>query len=395
MKKSPIAILFLTIFIDLLGFGIVLPLLPTYAKTLGASPLIIGLTAGAYSFMQFFFAPIWGGISDEVGRRPIILGSVSTSVVAYLLFANADTVWLLAFSRIVAGIGSANISTTQAYITDITDSSNRSKGLGIIGAAFGLGFVFGPPIGGLIKTLFGIEAVGYMTAALAAINLVLAYFFLPESIKEKKSRVDIKFLRFDKLFAAFQKPGIRLLLAMNFLFMFGFVNMQISIALLVKEHFGFETDAQVGYLLAGVGIISVLMQGVFIGRLTKLFGEKKILVGGSVSMFIGLFFIPFSPSVAVLLVVLVFLAVGNGLNTPTNTALVSLYTPPPEQGETLGLAQSVGSLSRISGLVAGSLLYGLDYHAPYVVAGVAMLFVIMMSLRLLADHAIQPVSVKS
>jgi multidrug resistance protein len=367
MKRSPVVILFFTVFLDLIGFGIVLPLLPNYARELGASALEIGVIAGSYSVMQFFFSPIWGGISDSVGRRPIILVSIATSVASYFLFAQAHSLLALLVSRVLAGVGSANVTVTQAYITDVSDKSNRSKFLGILGAAFGLGFVLGPPIGGALKTNIGSESVGYVAAALAFLDLILAYFFLPESLVEKNQRFAFKLFSIGSFVKAFEQPPLARLLVVNFCFTFAFVNMQISIPLLWKEHYA-QSEQNIGFLFAFIGVVSVVVQGGLIGRFTKQFGEREILLFGTATMAIGVGLIPFVPSSMLFtfgLLVLVLVAVGNGFCTPTNTALASLYANPKEQGEILGVFQSIGSAARMTGPISGSLLYGLDFHAPY------------------------------
>ncbi|NTW48381.1 MAG: MFS transporter [Chlorobiales bacterium] len=384
MKMSPFVILFLTMFIDLVGFGIVLPLLPTFAKDIGASPLMIGFVAASFSVMQFFFAPIWGAISDQIGRRPVILISVAASAISYLIFSQATAVWILIVSRVLAGIGSANISTTQAYITDITDSSNRSKAMGIIGAAFGLGFVLGPPIGGILKTQYGISMVGYAAAALTTFDLILAFFFLPESLKEKKPATRIQLFSFAKMADAFRRPAISRIMIATFLFVFAFVNMQVSAALLWKEHFG-VTDESIGYLFAFVGVVSVIVQGGMIGKLTKRFGERKVFLLGNIIMAIGLFSIPYIPTDSLFSIGLIFLgmlSVGNGLTVPVGTSLISLYTPNREQGEILGIAQSVGSFARILGPFSGSMLYGIEMQAPYIVGGTLVLLASMFAATL-------------
>jgi multidrug resistance protein len=384
MQRSPFVILFFTVFLDLVGFGIVLPLLPNYARELGATPLEIGIIAGSYSVMQFFFSPIWGGISDKIGRRPVILISIATSVVSYFLFSQSHSLWFVFISRVLAGIGSANVTVTQAYITDITDRKNRSKSLGILGAAFGLGFVLGPPIGGAIKTQVGIEAVGYVAAMLTLLDLVLAYFFLPESLKEKKPHAEFRFFSVKSFSKAFQEPAIARLLVVNFCFTFAFVNMQITVPLLWKEHYA-QTEQNIGFLFAFIGVVSVIVQGGLIGKFTKRFGEREVLTGGIAVMMLGIGFLPFVPEqglMSVGLMVLALIAMGNGFCTPTNTALVSLYANPSEQGETLGILQSVGSLARMFGPVSGSLLYGFEYHAPYLVGGMALVFCLLLSATL-------------
>ncbi|ACF15027.1 major facilitator superfamily MFS_1 [Chloroherpeton thalassium ATCC 35110] len=375
MKKSPLVVLFFTVFIDLVGFGIVLPLLPTYAKDIGATPLEIGLIAASFSVMQFFFSPIWGSKSDQIGRRPIILISVAASAISYLIFSQSDTVALLLISRVLAGIGSANISATQAYITDVTDSANRSKAMGMIGAAFGLGFVLGPPLGGFLKTFYGISMVGYVATALTLLDLILAFIFLPESIKEKKPKTKIQLFSFDKMLDAFKRPAVSRIMITNFLFLFAFVNMQVSAALLWKEYFS-VTDQSIGYLFAFVGVVSVIVQGFLIGKLTKKYGERKVFLLGNIIMALGLIFIPYIPTDSLFslgLIFLAMLAIGNGLAVPVSTSLISLYTPHHEQGEILGISQSVGSFARILGPFSGSLLYGVEIHAPYLVGGALVL----------------------
>jgi multidrug resistance protein len=393
MKTSPFVILFFTVFLDLIGFGIVLPLLPNYARELGASPLLIGIVAGSYSLMQFFSAPIWGSISDKIGRRPVILISVLTSTVSYLIFSQSHSVWLLLLSRVLAGIGSANVGVTQAYITDITTWEERSKSLGILGAAFGLGFVLGPPIGGTIKSAYGIESVGYLAAVLTFLDFLLAYFLLPESLKEKKAgKLHFTGFQADKLIEAFQRPAINRLLVIGFCFVFAFVNMQISVPLLWKEHYQ-QDDKMIGYLFAFVGCISVIVQGGLIGKLAKKFGERKVLVAGLISMCAGVTLIPFVPEsyfFSIGLVVLALLAIGNGLVTPLNTSLISMYASSEEQGEILGISQSVGALGRILGPLSGSLLYGLDSHVPYLAGGVCLLIGLALALPLLTFEISAP-----
>jgi len=183
MKKSPLFILLLTVMLDLIGFGIVLPLLPTYAKDLGANPFMIGLIAAIFSIMQFVFSPLWGKLSDRIGRRPVMLFSIFITGVSYLVFSQTTTIALLIFSRGLSGIGSANIAAAQAYITDVTDSKSRSGAMGMIGAAFGIGFIIGPLIGGLLKHNYGIPMVGYVSAGLIFFDFILAVFLLPESNK--------------------------------------------------------------------------------------------------------------------------------------------------------------------------------------------------------------------
>ncbi len=393
MKKSPLAILFLTVLLDLIGFGIVLPLLPTYAKDLGASPLMIGIIAATYASLQFLFSPVWGRLSDFIGRRPVMLFSIFIASISYIFFAHASTVLLLILARMLSGIGSANIAAAQAYITDVTDSTSRSKAMGMLGAAFGIGFVIGPLIGGVLKTNFGIEMVGYVAAGLIGIDFILALFFLPESNKEANSlfhyvakavkrtgQPALGSLKekaaayFDGIKNSFSSAPITLLMSANFIFTFGIVNMQIAAILLWKEYF-LASDQQIGYLFAYVGIISVVVQGGLISKLNQRFGEHKLFLWGHAATFIGVFFVPYVPQTALFsigLFVLFFFAIGTSLVSPINISLISLYSYKQKQGQILGYGQSINSLARIFGPISGSMLYGVLPSLPFIVAGILM-----------------------
>ncbi|ARM30777.1 MFS transporter [Prosthecochloris sp. HL-130-GSB] len=395
MKKSPLVILFLTVLLDLIGFGIVLPLLPTYARDLGASPFMIGFIAAVYSGMQFIFSPVWGRLSDLIGRRPVMLGSIFLASISYIFFSQATTIPLLILARAMSGIGSANIAAAQAYITDVTDSKSRSTAMGMLGAAFGIGFIIGPLIGGFLKTNFGIEMVGLVAAALIGIDFILAIFFLPESNKEAKKISELfrpgtttgerktlvedlssKVTAYtDSVRTAFSSKPIAMLMTTNFIFTFGIVNMQIAAILLWKEFFE-ATDQQIGYLFAYVGFLSVIVQGGLIGRLNKMLGEHKLFLWGHVITFVGVFFVPFVPQDALFstgLFILLFFALGTSLVNPINISMISLYSYDQKQGQIMGLGQSINSFARILGPFSGSILYGMSHKAPFIVAGLLMI----------------------
>lgn len=405
MKKSPLVILLLTVLLDLIGFGIVLPLLPTYAKDLGANPFMIGLIAAIFSIMQFIFSPLWGKLSDRIGRRPVMLSSIFITALSYLLFSQADTIPLLIFARGLSGIGSANIAAAQAYITDVTDSKSRSGAMGMIGAAFGVGFIIGPLIGGLLKHNYGIEMVGYVSALLIFIDFVLALFFLPESNKNA-SKLKLGALLAPKedgsaasamgtLKAKMAEYGagvkvitssrpLSMLMSANFIFTLAIVNMQVASILLWKEYF-MATDKGIGYLFAYVGLFSVIVQGGMIGRLTKKLGEHKLFLWGHLFTFIGVFFVPFAPQDSLFsigLLILFFFAIGTSLVAPINLSMISLYSYKQQQGQIMGLSQSVNSFARILGPFSGSILYGVDFHAPYLVAGALTVIGVFISLDL-------------
>ncbi|NTU44070.1 MAG: MFS transporter [Chlorobiaceae bacterium] len=397
MKRSPLVILLLTVLLDLIGFGIVLPLLPTYSKDLGANPFMIGLIAAIFSIMQFIFSPLWGKLSDKIGRRPVMLVSIFITALSYLVFSQADTIALLIFARGLSGIGSANIAAAQAYITDVTDSKSRSGAMGMIGAAFGIGFIVGPLIGGVLKHNYGIQMVGYVSAALIAFDFILAVFLLPESNANAK-KLNFSFLKKDSdetasrqsaghflgekfreygegLKLVFRSRPLALLMTANYVYTFAIVNMQVASILLWKEYFR-ATDEQIGYIFAYVGIWSVVVQGGLIGKLIKKLGEHKLFLWGHLFTFVGVFFVPFAPRDSLFslgLIILFFFAIGTSLVSPINFSMISLYSYKEKQGQILGLSQSVNSFARIMGPFSGSILYGMNFHAPYIVAGVLTL----------------------
>ncbi|NTV01264.1 MAG: MFS transporter [Chlorobiaceae bacterium] len=406
MKKSPLAILFLTVLLDLIGFGIVLPLLPTYAKQLGATPVMIGLIAAIYSSMQFIFSPIWGKLSDKIGRRPVMLSSIFIAAASYAFFSQAVSIPLLILARALSGIGSANISAAQASITDLTDSKSRSGAMGMLGAAFGIGFIIGPLIGGLLMTNYGISMVGIVASVLNSVNFILALFFLSESNthavsittllrrgKKPRSANEGGFFTSlgskaaaygETLRSSFSSRPVALLMVINFIYSLAIVNMQVS-AILLWSEFYHTTEQQVGYLFAYVGFISVIVQGGMLPKLSKRFGEHKLMVFGHLASFVGVFFVPFIPQDSMFtlgLAILLFFAIGTSLVNPLNISMISLYSYKQKQGQIMGFAQAVNALARIMGPFSGSILYGIDHRFPYIFAGALTVVGTLISLAL-------------
>jgi MFS family permease len=368
-NKKAFIIIFLTVFIDLLGFGLVVPILPNYAKELGASDAQFGFIASVFSLLNFFFTPFLGAYSDRVGRRPVILISVFMNFVGYLIFSHAFALPLFIFSRVINGIGSSNIAAAQAYIADISSPENRTKQMSMIGAAFGLGFIFGPLFGGMLKSSYGIEGVGYAAAALCLVNFLLVFFRLPESNKHLNAEAPIKFIPVNDFKKAFQKPVLRELMWLWLIYVAAFAAMQTVSAILWKEEYGLD-ERQIGYMFGIIGLSSVIVQAGLVGRLNKTFGEKKLLWGGSIMMIFGLSLIPFVPkdwfwlgSIGTVALI----ALGNGCLTPSITALTSKITPPEEQGRILGINQSVGSIGRILGPSYSGIAYGISPALPFLV----------------------------
>jgi multidrug resistance protein len=369
MKNKPLLVLFLTIFLDLLGFGIIIPVFPIIAKELNASAIEIGFIAGIYSLMNFLFSPFWGTLSDRIGRRPVMLISIALTVLAYVFFAFTNSLVFLILSRVFAGIGSANISAAQAYIADITPPENRAKNMGFIGAAFGLGFIFGPPIGGFLKSMSGtgsVEYVGWFSAILSSINLILAFLFLKESLQQKQKDKAYSFKPIANLVEEFKKPVIRELILFNFIFIVAFAMMQISSTIFWAEKFGFN-EKQIGWVFMYIGVLSAIIQGGLVGKLNKYFGEKQLLTYGTIFMVIGLGTLPFTPVDIfwLQLVSLFFIALANGFISPAILALLSKNTLAHQQGQVLGSNQSFGSLARVIGPALGGLLYSLDWGFPF------------------------------
>ncbi|HUL58766.1 MAG TPA: MFS transporter [Anaeromyxobacteraceae bacterium] len=343
-NRSALGILFLVVFVDLLGFGMVIPVMPLYAEGLGAPKEWIGLLMTGYSAMQFVFTPIWGRLSDRLGRRPLLLLSIGMTAAAFLGYALAPSFgWLLA-SRLFAGAATANIAIAQAYIADVTPPEGRAKGMGVLGAAFGLGFVLGPAIGGFLSN-HSLAAPGYAAAALAAVNLLGAWFVLPEPASHVVAQRRPRFLA---LLDEMKKPGIRRLLVVYFVSILAFSGMEATFALLAHERFALDRR-HVNYVFAYIGLIVVVVQGGLIGPLTRRFGEKRLLVAGFVLQGLGLAALPYGGGAPGLYLACIPLSVGSGLASPAMTALLSRSAREDDQGGTLGIGQSAAALGRIVG----------------------------------------------
>lgn len=370
-----------------MGFGIVLPLLPFYADRFGASGTQVGLLITVYSIAQFFLAPIWGRLSDRVGRRPILIFGLLGSAASYLVFAYADTLALLFLSRIMAGIGGATVPVAQAYISDITEPEKRAGNLGLIGAAFGLGFIFGPALGGILAPIAQ-EAPGLAAAALCFGNGILAAFLLPESLSmEEKEERDRGMAppSFRDFRIALTSPTLARILLLSFLFTIAFAAMQPTFPLFGSIRFDLD-ERSVGYLFAFLGTVSAIMQGGLVRRLVPLLGETRLIQLSGVPFVAGLLSIAYAPSIGVLLVGLALLAIGFGGTLPSIVSLLSRMAPGRLQGSVLGIGQSVGSLARIVGPTLAGVVYDLRGIAwPYLagawVAGAALLVAVTLPVR--------------
>ena len=385
--KKPIIVIFMTIFIDMLGFGIIIPILPIFSKELGAANYQVGLIAMSFPVMNFLFAPFWGSLSDRYGRRPIILVSVLITGLAYLLFSQTINLWLLLLSRLLSGIGSANLSVAQAYIADITPPKERAKSMGMIGAAFGLGFIIGPTAGGYLKSLSAVghvDLVGYLAAGLSLLNLVLAFFLLPESLKEKQNGLRFNFKVISGIVTELRKPTIRELLLINFIFITAFMIMQIAVTLFWKERIGLS-EIQMGNMFAFIGLATVIVQGGLVGQLVKKFGETRLLTYGTYLFIVSLVIIPWvTPATFVPFELIAFalMALANGCLTPSITSLLSKTADPKDVGQVLGVNQSFGSMARATGMGLSGFIYGIEFHLPFLTGAMMMLICIWLALQL-------------
>lgn len=391
MKDRRLITLLFTIFIDLLGFGIVVPILPVVSKKLamasglGINPdVAVGIIAGSFSIMQFLFSPLWGSMSDRIGRRPIILGSILATALGYALLGLSGSIYVLFIARIISGIGSANISAAQAYIADITPPAERAKRMGLIGAAFGLGFVFGPPIGGALFDAGGLQLVGFGTAVLCVLNFGMAWFMLPESLTEKNAEKRRFIDSFQGLTRVWKIEILGELFLINFVYIAAFSMMQVNASVLWSEHYHL-TEKQVGYVFGFIGICSAIVQGGLIGVFQRKLGLRKMLIWGCPLVAVGLSIIPLPSQnwfYVVQVTAILLLATGNGMLMPSINSLVSVNTPAADQGKTLGLMQSTGSLARAVGPVTSGFLYSWYFALPYLSAGLLMIFTLVIALRL-------------
>jgi len=407
-RKRAIGTLFLVVFIDLLGFGILIPVIPLYAKFFGANEFIGSLLIATYSLFQFVGAPILGRLSDERGRRPVLLLSITGSVVAWMLFGIAGELGpllgatngliILFAARAFAGAMGGNIATANAYIADITPPEDRAAGLGILGAAFGLGFVFGPAISGLVSSPFALEFFrsvlpaaipvteftmpSFTAAALSAANLGLAFIVLPEPRRHAGTATAGSTGRLRRLYDAITSPDIGSLVLAFFLASFAFSAFESQFIFLTNDRLGYGTAAN-AILLTYIGVLIAIIQGGLIGPLTDRFGEHRLALSGAAIQAVTLALVPFSlswsfvPAIGpvesggvALALVSTPLAFGNALTNVSLNALVSLNASDDEQGGAFGLTQSAGSLARTFGPALAGLLYvAVSYWSPFVVAG--------------------------
>lgn len=388
-RLSPLLAIFLTVFVDLIGFGVVIPLLPFYAEHFHASPEVVTLVMASYSFTQFFFSPIWGRLSDRHGRKPILIISLAGISLSYLWVGFSSSLWELIAARAFAGAMAGNLAAAQAYIADITPPEKRAQGMGLIGAAFGLGFIAGPALGGILGGSNPHDpnflAPALSSAGLSLVALLMAAFLLKESLDPETRSANAASAhrgRISILAAALGEPGLRTLVILFFLVTFVFASMESTFALWSERAFGWGAQ-QNGYLFAYTGILAAFVQGGLMRRLAPRFGEGRLVVQGAVGLAVGLALIPFVGSLPLLLIAMALLAYGAGVCNPSLSSLISLAADRGQQGSVLGVSQSAASLARILGpALAGLVFAGFGRNAPYIAGAAIMLGVLAVAWRL-------------
>jgi len=379
------AILFLIVFIDLVGFGVIIPLLPFYGVHFGASPTEVTWMMACYSVAQFFFSPLLGRLSDRLGRRPVLLVSLAISALSYLWLGFANALWMLFAARLISGAGAGNIAAAQAYISDVTTPETRAKGMGMIGAAFGLGFTIGPALGGLVAgsepSAEALARPAFLAAALSLLAFLLAFLRLKESLPPEARRAVAHLSRWRLARDLWTRPTLRQLILLLFITISAFAGMETTFALWANSAFGWG-PAQVGAIFLYVGVVLVVTQGVLIGRLSKRFGEARLATAGAAMIALGLIGLPLALALWRLLIVNALLALGMGLLNPSLTSLISQQADVDERGGVLGVSQSASSFARILGpAIAGPLFEGFGRDAPYLVGALIMAGVTALAMR--------------
>lgn len=392
-----LATVFLVVLTDLIGFGIVLPLLPFYAATFKASAIQIGLLYSIYSLAQMIFSPIWGSLSDRYGRRPVMLISTLGAAIAYVVFGLAHALSVLFLSRLIAGVMGGNIATAQAYVADVTPHEDRAKGMGLIGAAFGIGFVAGPALASILihptfLDFFGITegnkfaVPGFFAAFLSFTSFLLVVFKLPETVIQSEPRTE-EITRMGIFSGAFWRSILQgktlfpMFIASAFLLSFSQASLYSTFPLFCSQHLHLSAH-QVGMLFVYMGAIAIVIQGILIKTLTQKFGESHLFLAGSIVMVTGFVLIPFATDWQNLMLFLGFLSIGGSLNQPTLNSLISKQADPANVGTAMGSAQGIASLGRVVGPSWGGILYEGWFRLPFLLTASLLSLTVAVGLRL-------------
>lgn len=387
------AILFLIVFVDLVGFGLIIPLLPFYGEHFHATPATVGALMAIYSLAQFVAAPIWGRLSDRIGRKPVLALSLAGATLSYLWLAFAHELWMLFAARALGGFMAGNIATAFAYVADITTPANRAKGMGTVGAAFGLGFIFGPAIGGVLAGHDPANA-DYVTPALVAAALsgtamLLTLVLLPESLAKDVREAHAALPRRNRwqmLAEALRRPGVGRLILLAFLSTFVFAGMETTFAMWSRRQFGWG-PAQNGWLFAFIGLISAGVQGGLVGRLARRFGEPRLISSGAVLLALGMLLIPMAIHPALLWPAMLVVALGFSLMTPSLNSMVSLSAGSGVQGGMMGVTRSATTLARVLGPgFAGLVFEFLGRDWPFFTGAAIMAAVLVLALGAISSR---------
>lgn len=378
-RLSPIVAVFLTVFLDMLSFGLVIPDIQLRGDELGAHGFVRGLLIATFSIAQLLTSPFLGRLSDSVGRRRILLLTTILATISFFFYAHADVLWAMFVARVLAGVAGANLGVAYAYIADVTKPEQRARGMGLIGAAFGLGFVLGPVFGAYLVHLGGGKplVMGYVAAGLGFLNFLFVLLFLPESVKEKiEAKARQSTLR--NLLVALKTPTFGLLLSLFFVYNFAFSNLESTYFLLVVQHFGL-TQQEGAYLLALVRVVSAITQGALVRIAVKRWGEVRVVRVAYLIIAPMLAIVPFAPPWLPQIAGIVVMGLTTGLAQPCLSSLISRAAPADMQGGTFGLTQALGATARIVGPMIGNQLFDLAYWAPYALAGILVCIPAVMS----------------
>ncbi len=372
----PLLVILLTVFINLVGFGIIVPLLPFYAETFGASPVTIGLLFAVFSLCQFAAAPALGDLSDRYGRRPVLIFSLLGTVVSFVMMAMAHSIAVLFVARVVDGLSGGNISTARAYVADVTAPADRARVYGLIGAAFGMGFIMGPALSGMLAG-YGYAAPVWAAAGLTLVATLMAWFWLPETVHREAAGTGMPLRNLGEMI---RRPGLRRMLWIDFIYWFAFAIFQTTFALVVARRFGFDVS-QTGYFFAAFGVLGAIIQGGLIRPVVHRFGDKPTFVLGLSCAAVGLVGASLAQTVATFTLALVPLALGIGFGHPTVSALVSRAGRADEQGRVQGAAGAMESLGRTIGPVWGNAaLARFGDGMPYLSAAACLALTVVLSL---------------
>jgi multidrug resistance protein len=377
---SPTLVILMTIFIDVTGFGIVIPLLPFYTQFFQAGSIALGVLVSSFALMQVISSPILGRLSDRIGRRPILLLSILTSIGSFMLFALANSFIMLLFSRIIAGLAT-EVSVAQAYISDITEEKERAKGMGRVGAAHGAGFIIGPALGGFLST-HSFSAAGFVAAALALVNFVFAFFFLPESRTKRDEDIHLKSSFLKGLTNTLSKPFMKSLLVILFVMSLAFSAFPVVMPLLAISFFGLKSNTM-SFFFVYFGLVQIVFQGLIVGRIATRIDEGKLIAIGLLLMTSGIFFMAVFPNLIIFLIITTIMVSGSGILQTAIPSFVSKVASTNERGGVLGIIQGVSSIARVPGPLIGSLFVELaGVVAPFFFSAFILLIPTILGIRI-------------